>query len=181
MSIKLPVWAVQAALSGDHCAPPSPAAAPTGGARAAGQVLLDPYAHAVVRRALPEGFNLAAPRAPAGGAGGGLPPAQPVNAPALLGSLAPLADGGEEGADVGLGLGSRAWQPRVDLEGAAVLELDVASFAAGDDVAPERHGKFLGVLDRCAASAAFCCQGLRAACWVRLISKDKSSGLVACF
>jgi hypothetical protein len=113
--------------------------------------MLDPYAHAVVRRALPEGVNLAAPRAPAGGAGGGLPPAQPVNAPALLGSLAPLAGGAEEEeADIGLGLGSGAWQPRAALEGAAVLELDVASFAAGAEVAPERRGKFLGILDRCA-------------------------------
>ena len=112
--------------------------------------MLDPYARAVARLALPEGVNLAAPRRPAGGADPTLPPAQPVNAPALLGSLAPLAGGEGPGSDVGSGLGLGPGPPGVPLEESAVLELDVASFAAGEGVAPERQGKFLGVLDRCA-------------------------------
>ena len=105
--------------------------------------MLDPYARAVARLALPEGVNLAAPRAPAGGPVAGLPHAQPVNAPALMGSLAPLAGQGLEGSGLGPG------RPGTALEDSAVLELDVASFTDCMEVAPERRGKFLGVLDRC--------------------------------
>ena len=131
--------------------------------------MLDPYARAVARLALPEGVNLAAPRAPAGGLIAGLPPAQPVNAPALLGSLAPLAGQGLETL-----LDAGAGRPGTALEDSAVLELDVARFTDSVDVAPERHGKFLGVLDRCAASRV--CGLLTFTCLTWLASSLEQAG-----